>query len=47
MAVAAPTEQKVPAGHVKHCDAAVITVSDGSFRDPAGHGTGTAAPSAQ
>ena len=47
VAAVLPTEHEVPAGHVMHCETAVITGSEVSMRVPAGHGRGAAAPSLQ
>ena len=47
VAVALPTEQKVPAGHGRHCATLVRTVNEGSLRVPAGQGSSAAAPAPQ
>ena len=47
VAFAEPTGQKVPAGHVMHCSALVITAMLVSCRVPPGHGSGAAEPCGQ
>ena len=44
VATALPTEQKVPTGQIKHSLTFIITGSVGSFRLPAGQGSGALEP---
>jgi hypothetical protein len=47
VAVALPIGQKVPSPQVMQSPTLVITVSNGSLRVPAGHGSGALDPSMQ
>ena len=47
VAFALPTGQKVPLAHAMQSASLVITASDRSMREPAGHGSAAYAPDGQ